>query len=162
MRKILLLPILFLLLCGCGTQKSISPVTKGISFTADIVYGKETYVCDCSVSAAGKMTFSVKEPEDLNDLTLWFDGDAVTAKYRGLTYTPQTDRLPVGAVAQDLYDIMRTDRRVTESVKNCVMGGTVGGRSFTLRFSPTGFPLKAEIPDASYSVTFRNVTWIGK
>ena len=59
-RAVISVLILIMFLCGCGSKnKTAVPVTKGVSFTADVTYYNECYTCDVSVDENGVMTANI-------------------------------------------------------------------------------------------------------
>ena len=63
--------MLIVFLCGCGGKnKSATPVTKGVSFIADVTYYNECYTCDVAVDENGVMTATVTSPEELSGVKL--------------------------------------------------------------------------------------------
>lgn len=160
MRKIrwVLLFSLIIILCGCGAKKQTRPVTTGISFVADITCRNGNYLCDCTVDRAGDMTVCVRQPQALDGLKITFTCGKASAEFLGLKYTPQNDRFPAGAMAQYLYGILQSGGTATVKKANGTLSGKVDGRPYTLKISPAGFPLEAEIPDDNCRISFRQVT----
>ena len=100
MKRIFLLLLVAIMLCGCQSeQSSLSPALKlrsaisesqGCSFTAKITadYGEEyyTFTVFCQYDAQDQLTFDVKEPETISGITgvvtgekgeITFDGKAL-------------------------------------------------------------------------------------
>lgn len=150
-------------LCGCGkSTKTATPVTKGISFTADVTYYNENYTCDVDVNEEGIMTAEVTYPEELKGVSLTFDGENVTAEYLGLTYTLKTDTMPLGNVALSIYkvfcDVTNNGLSAEYTEENCLIENTVDGEKYEFTFSPSGLPLELKIPSKEFKVVFNNVT----
>ena len=162
MRKIWLSLLIFLFLCGCTVQKQTQPVTTGISFAAEISYRGEKYLCDCEVAEKGDMTVCVRQPETLQGLKICFVSGKASAEFLGLKYTPQNDRFPAGAMVSCLYGILQNERTAAIKKSNGALHGRINGRPYTLKISPAGFPLEAEIPDENCRITFRQVTVLSR
>ena len=71
MRTVSLALVIILFLCSCGRNaKTVTPVLKGISFTAHFTYYNESYTCEAVFEKNGKASLSFLEPESLNGLTV--------------------------------------------------------------------------------------------
>ncbi len=162
MKKVvfIILCVIFMSSCNSG-EKFITPILSGISFTAEIDYYNEYFACDVTIDQDKTMKLTVTQPQDISGMKLIFSGDKVTAEYMGITYTPHTDTLPVGGVAQTLYSIIRQldDDTVleTQDGKNCIFKGRIDDRAFSFSFTPSGLPLCIDIPDQSFSIKFSKV-----
>ncbi|MBQ8203743.1 MAG: hypothetical protein IJZ75_05625 [Clostridia bacterium] len=161
-RAVISVVILILFLCGCGgSKKTATPVTKGISFTADVTYYNECYTCEVNVDEAGLMSAEVISPDELKGVKLKFDGENVTAEYLGLTYTLKTDTMPLGNVALSIYkvftDIANNGLSAEYSEENCLIENKVDGEKYEFCFSPAGLPLSLKIPNKEFLVIFSNV-----
>ena len=162
-RAVISVLMILMLLCGCSKNtKTSTPVTKGISFTADVTYYNENYTCDVDVNEEGIMSAKVTYPEELKGVSLRFDGETVTAEYLGLTYTLKTDTMPLGNVALSIYkvftDVTEKGLMAEQNEGNCIIENEVNGEKYEFTFSPSGLPLELKIPDKEFQVVFNNVT----
>ena len=159
MKRILSLVFMLVLLCGCG-EKTVTPVTRQISFTAKITYYNEQFVCDTKVDKNGVTEMTVKSPDSLKGLCFTVSKDKTVAEFLGLTYTPQTEEMPYFIVTRTLFELLDTvsGKKGKCEEENCVISGKVGERPFDLTLAPTGLPICAEIPDDSFTVEFCNMT----
>lgn len=159
-KNIMSVLMLVFLLCGCGSEVLVTPVTRQISFTAEITYYNECFVCEAAVDENGVMEMTVQSPEALRGLRFTLDGQDTTAELMGLTYTPRSENMPFVAVSRTLYDLLTdcAEQHLEREDGNCVYSGTAGERPFTVTFAPSGLPIKAEIPDDSFTVEFRDMT----
>lgn len=159
MKKIICLVLLLTTLCSCGGGREIKPQLTGISFTAEISYYNENYSLDGVISKNGEFVFEIKEPEELCDLRISLIDGQTRVDYKGLTYTPLEGTMPFAKVLSEFYspmeEIIRDDSLLAKS------DGIIKGEGFTLTVSPTGLPLKLEIPDERFEVKFLNVSICG-
>lgn len=162
MKRFLCALFCLVLLCGCsGSIKTVTPVLSGISFTAKVSFYNEYYECETVIDTDGAMRISVLSPADISGMRLIFSNDSVTAEYMGLTYTPKTESLPVGSVAQTFYGIIK-DLSAKETIpikanENCIYEGRINERAYSFCFAPSGLPLYIEIPDNSFRIDFSGV-----
>ena len=155
--------MLIVFLCGCGGKnKSATPVTKGVSFIADVTYYNECYTCDVAVDENGVMTATVTSPEELSGVKLKFDGENVTAEYLGLTYTLKTDTMPLGNVALSIYNVFthiaENGLTAEQDESNCIIENEIEGEKYEFIFAPSGLPLELKMPQKELKVIFNNVT----
>lgn len=155
--------VLMLFPCACGGKKSdITPVTKGISFFAELTYYNECYEANVTVGENGKAEMRIISPDTIKGLELHFDGEDVTAKYAGLEYKTDFASLPEGACCMLLYKILKDACK--EDV--CVISGgdeyyiqrDTADISYKLYLGATGLPISAEDSENGFSVSFKNVT----
>ena len=155
------LPFALLLLCGCANTKNVTPVLNNISFTAELDYGDSEFIADAQLSQDA-LKLVVREPREIKDLTLNIDKNGAVAEFKGITYTPDIDSLPQGAVAQILYDVFNDISKNTKSAvcneENCEINGRAGGYKYSFEFSPSGLPISLEIDDINLDVKFSSVT----
>lgn len=164
MRKIIsvCLCLLFVIcLSGCNNKSSgIKPLTKGITFTADITYYNECYTCDVSVDKNGATDISVLSPDLLKGLSFNFKGNTVTAKYLDLEYKYDTSALPESMACGELYKILKFsfDENAKVNSKNDSFYIASEGGKYKLFLGATGLPLSAENNSLGFSIIFKNVT----
>ena len=82
--------------CSCSKAAHITPVTRGISFTAELTYYNESYIALVTVSKNGDTDIAFTAPGTLNGLMLHFGESGVTAKYNGLEYKYDISSVPDG------------------------------------------------------------------
>lgn len=159
-KKLFALSLTLLLLCGCAEKKAVTPVLNNISFTAEIDYGDSEFVGNATLSD-GALNLTVTEPQEIKDLILMLDKNGVTAEFKGVTYTPDINSLPQGAIAQVLYDILNdiADNKTANcDEENCEIKGSVNGYDYTFVFSPSGLPISLDVDDLDLEIKFKNVT----
>ena len=160
-KKLFALPLVLLLLCGCADNKTVAPVLDNISFTAQIDYGDNEFVGNATLSN-DTINLTVTEPQEIKDLILKLDKNGVTAEFKGVTYTPDINSLPQGAIAQVLYNVLNDiaasqDTAICDE-ENCVIKNKINGYDYEFTFSPSGLPISLEIDDLDLEIKFKNVT----
>lgn len=160
-KKLFALSLTLLLLCGCAEKKAVTPVLNNISFTAEIDYGDSEFAGNATLSD-GALNLTVTEPQEIKDLILKLDKNGVTAEFKGVTYNPDINSLPQGAIAQVLYDILNditaSQDTATCDEENCEIEGKVNGYDYTFVFSPSGLPISLDVDDLDLEIKFKNVT----
>lgn len=152
---------IFIILCGCGNSKVVTPVINNIDFIAQIEFADENYVCDISIYDKNT-DITVVTPEQIKGLTFHFTRSEVSVEHLGIKYTTDASDVPAGGVVVILNDVINhiNDEGLTAvyNEENCSINGRAGEDKFIFEFSPAGLPLKLEIPDKNYTVKFNNVT----
>ena len=150
-------------LCACGGEKiNITPVTRCISFTAELTYYNECYEANVTVANNGETDMEIISPDTIKGLAFHFSGDEVTAKYAGLEYKADFKSLPEGVCCARLYEILEDtfneDTTVTlEGDSNYIMRDSED-ISYKLCLGATGLPISAEEKSTGFTVNFKNVT----
>lgn len=165
MKKIIsfaLIIVLSLTLGGCFSKTAdIRPITKGISFTAELTYYNECCEANVKVSENGKAEAEITSPDTIKGLVFYFDGDAVTARYAGLEYKTDYAALPEGNACIRLYEILKYASgdgiSVTADGDDYYISRE-GDSRCKLFLGATGLPIKAEDTLNGFTAVFKNVT----
>ncbi len=160
LKKLLVLPLAFLLFCGCAKSKTATPVLNNISFTAQINYGENEFVADTTV-IDNALNLVVIEPQEIRDLTLIATKNGVTAEFKGVSYALDISSLPQGAVVQVLFNILNdisSGKTATCNEENCEITGKVDGYKYEFEFSPSGLPISLKVDEFDLDVNFKNIT----
>ncbi len=160
-KKLFALSLVLLTFCGCAQKNIVSPVLDNISFTAEIDYGDNELTADAKLTQ-GALNLIVAEPQVIKDLTLNITNNGVTVEFKGVTYTPDINSLPQGAIAEVLYDVIN-DIGVSQNTvvcveENCKIKGSVNGYEYEFTFSPSGLPISLSIDELDLDIEFKNVT----
>lgn len=164
MKKIIwVLSLTVLFLCACGENKAdITPVTIGISFTAELTYYNECYEADVTVAKNGETDMEITSPDTIKGLVFHFNGEKITAKYAGLEYKTDFKALPESACCTKLYEILkdtfREDISVTLEGNSYYILRDSADLSYKLCLGATGLPISAEEKSSGFTVNFKNVT----
>ena len=159
--SVLLFSVLFL--CACGGEKiNITPVTRCISFTAELRYYNECYEANVTVANNGETDMEIISPDTIKGLAFHFSGDEVTAKYAGLEYKADFKSLPEGVCCARLYEILEDtfneDTTVTLEGDSYYIMRDSEDISYKLCLGATGLPISAEEKSTGFTVNFKNVT----
>ena len=159
--SVLLFSVLFL--CACGGEKiNITPVTRCISFTAELTYYNECYEANVTVANNGETDMEIISPDTIKGLAFHFSGDEVTAKYAGLEYKADFKSLPEGVCCARLYEILEDtfneDTTVTLEGDSYYIMRDSEDISYKLCLGATGLPISADVKSTGFTVNFKNVT----
>ena len=165
MKKIisaLSLAVLTLLLTSCGGEEvSVTPVTRGISFTAELTYYNENYEAAVTVSENGETVMEITYPDNIKGLTFKFNGEEVTAEFAGLEYKTDFKAFSEGACCMRLYEILKDTFNEESSVikegDNYCISGQSGDISYKMYLGGAGLPISAG-DSGGFTVNFKNVT----
>ena len=160
MKKLFVLPLVLLLLCGCSQTETATPILNNISFTAQIEYGENDYICDVMV-ADNTLNLTVTEPQEIKGLTLIVSENGIMAEFNGISYAPDISTLPQGAVVQVLYNVLKdvADNKTADcDDENCEITGRIDDYKYTFVFAPSGLPISLEIEGLDLEILFNNVT----
>lgn len=163
MKKIIsVLSLVILFLCACGEKKiAVTPVTSGISFTAELTYYNECFEADVTVAKNGETDMEITSPDTIKGLVLHFNGEEITVKYAGLEYRADFKSLPEGACCARLYEILKDtfneDVTVTSEENSYYIMRDSKDISYKLYLGATGLPISAE-DNNGFTVNFKNVT----
>lgn len=158
MKKFFVVLLLLLFLCGCSKSKQIEPVLNNITFTAQIQYGDENFVCDTALSD-NTLKLAVVEPNEIEGLTLTVDKEVIQAEFNGISFNPDIDSIPQGAIIKTLFSVLSDVRgKKIECVdKNCEVSGNTDGYKYNFVFSPNGLPISLLIDNIDLKINFSNV-----
>lgn len=153
---------MILFLCACGEKKiAVTPVTSGISFTAELTYYNECFEADVTVAKNGETDMEITSPDTIKGLVLHFNGEEITAKYAGLEYKADFKSLPEGACCARLYEILKDtfneDVTVNSEENSYYIMRDSKDISYKLYLGATGLPISAE-DNSGFTVNFKNVT----
>lgn len=165
MKKVISVALLILItltLGGCSGKKTdISPVTRGISFTARLTYYNECYEAEVMIAESGAADFEITSPDTIKGLTFRFEGDSVTAEYLELEYKTDLHSLPEGNACIRLYEILKDasgeEISVTADGDDYYISRD-GENRYRLYVGATGLPIKAEDTSKGFTAVFKNVT----
>lgn len=162
----LTLSLIAVLLCGLSACKkpetSLTPVTKGISFSCSLTYYNECYEGNAQIDDDGVMALTLTAPASLDGLAFVFDGDNATATYKGLSYGYRLSSVPEGMAVSTLYQILRDTfdpeaQVILQDDLYCMTGKTASA-DYRIVFGQTGLPISASAPETGFTVSFQNVT----
>ena len=147
---------------GCSQKTVFSPeaLNDGFSCVVEINYKKTEIKTKLTSKMPGAYCFEIFSPPVLNGLTLDFDGENVTMKYFGISYSAKPENLPETAFADIIKDaVYEASKAKTVNVlkKNgCeVLSGTCKNGKYSLILE-NGFLKTLSIPGAELTAEFKN------
>lgn len=165
MKRILSLVFSLVFLCGCAAKSTnVKPVLSGITFEARLSFYNEVFCCSGAVSKEGELTLRVNEPQTIKGMKLTVKKDHLSAEFKGLTYTPKTEKLPFANVAQVLYSVLSDALYRNPQVKvqdnKFFIESAENDKYYKIILTEAGFPVSMEIPSAVLTAEFSNVSII--
>lgn len=157
------------LLGGCSTPQSaaeFSPKLDGAySVEADMEYGSgQSAMLTVTRYDSGVWEAAFSEPESLAGVVLAFDGNAVSASYKGLAFSVPKSALPAKNMLVQVTDALDTAAAAPplsytqqdDGGYSCSVDTESG--TCTLTFAETGEPAAAEIPSQPVTIRFSAYT----
>ncbi|MBR6107046.1 MAG: hypothetical protein IKQ39_03470 [Oscillospiraceae bacterium] len=158
-----------LLLTGCAGAKQeerFSPaVDAAYSVQAEMSYGDgEQAVLVLTRSGAEQWEAAFSDPPTLAGVVLSFDGNAVAASYKGLSFTVPKSALPAKNMLVLVTEVL--DSLDGEDGLPCVQQedgtwlneGDCGGGQYSLYFTEGGTPAGFDVPSQPLHITFSEYT----
>ena len=169
LRNALLFCMPAMLLAGCTAAQDPSGFApksdESYSVDAAMEYGdRQTAVMHLTRFGSDVWEAEFTEPPTLSGVILAFDGDSVTANYKGLEFTVPKSALPAKNMLCLMTDALDQTAASEQLICTEQEDGTwsyaaeCAGGSFTLTFSESGEPLIFEIPSQPLKVTFTGYT----
>jgi len=163
LKRILSLVFSLVFLCGCAAKATnVKPVLSGITFEARLSFYNEVFCCSGAVSKEGELTLRVNEPQTIKGMKITVKKDHLSAEFKGLTYTPKTEKLPFANVAQVLYSVLSDALYRNPQVKvqdnKFFIESAENDKYYKIILTEAGFPVSMEIPSAALTAEFSNVS----
>ena len=169
LRNALLFCLPAMLLAGCeaasGTDGFTPRRDEAYEMDAAMEYG-EGQSAQLHLTRWGEDLWEAEfsEPATLSGVILTFDGDAVTASYKGLEFSVPKSALPAKNMLVLMTDALDQTAAAEQPVCSGKEDGTwcyaaeCAGGSFTVTFAESGEPLSFELPAQPLKVTFSAYT----
>lgn len=160
MKKILVLPLMFVFLCGCSKKSTVAPIVNDISFEAEIEYDESQFICDVIIEE-NVFDITVTEPQNISGLRFVLSGDEVTVDFEGILYSKAIDDLSDNSVSKILFKVfsdINNGKFAEYDGENCKISGKTDDYEYDFTFSPSGLPIDLEIDDLDLIIDFKNVT----
>ena len=161
-----------LLLTGCsgaGQTSDFAPkLDAAYSVSAALSYGdKDTAELVLTRTDAQKWEAAFSDPPALSGVLLSFDGNAVSASYKGLAFTVPKTALPAKnmlALTTEILDAVSEQKELACSKLEdgtWQNAGECSGGSYTVTFSDDGTPTELEIPSQPLRIVFSGYSACG-
>lgn len=145
-----------LLLTSCKVTTQTPPVGDGFRCSVGIRYDGTEVSGVLDRTQQDNTTLTVTQPQEIEGLTMAWDGQALTLSYAGLSLDVEAERVPAGAAVGVLCDVL--DLAVKQSAQgdnSAVINGNSTCGEYEIQFdSETGYPLSLEVPALDLSVSF--------
>lgn len=148
-----------------GSSKEITPNLDN-QFSCDMALEYGDMNCDAILKRYGVGTWEAEfiSPDTLAGITMSFDGDNVTANYKGLDFSIPKSALPVKSILCNLIDIIdetaSQEKIEAEDKKDyLVIEGKAEQGDYTIQLDKnTGNLVSFEMPGLDLKINFSNVT----
>ncbi len=156
MKKILLL-IFVLTLCGCSSTAKVKPVTRGLTFTAEITYYNEYYECDVEINQTDQMKISLTYPEDLNGLVFTQKNNKIITEFKGIK-CETVDSYSQTAINYIFKAFENETQKAYKNGEKLYTKGSLGDGEYTMYITEAGLPLKICDSLQRFEITIKNLT----
>lgn len=160
MRKILATILVFtVILCGCTPKLTQErTLAKCFESTAQIEVDDMTYEASLSRLGDGWWIVELTAPEAVKGLVFTIDGEETEISFKGLHFTFDTSKFPVGSVVSAA---VRSFDRLAPLTLNMIEGetndfssGEVDGMTYSLTMDKNGTPVSLDFGDNGMKITF--------
>lgn len=154
MKKFLCLIFLFVLV-GCTQKADVIPVTRNISFTAEMTYYNEYYEIAVDINKNGDITAAMIQPTELKGLVFTVQDGQTTAEFDGIKIS--ADGFKTAAI-DFIYSAFKSDNpKVYKNENRLFIKGDCDGGQFTMYISGSGLPLKIEDSADRFEIIIKNI-----
>lgn len=166
MKKIICIILsLCFLTAGCSEYKkssAVTAVTTGLSFTAKLSYGGNTYNYSVKIDENGVTEMKNIPAKEKAGTDYIFENNTVIYKYNELSYKTDINSMFDGSVADFIYIVFKETeaQRNNVSYKNeeYYIKAETPKYKFTVYFGETGLPIKIIDTKKGLSVIIKNPT----
>ncbi len=146
------------ILCSCQKIPSVTAVTKGISFNAQLDYNGTKNNYFVVIEKNGKTVVNCTD----NNITYTFIGDFVEAEFDGISTKYEISALNEGTITDFFYAVFSESEKIQNDVRKkgdalCIQGKT-NKYLFALYLAGTGLPLKIEEKNFGITATLSKIT----
>ena len=155
MKKLLCL-LLFIPLIGCAQKTNIKPVTRNISFSAEMSYYNEYYEMAVDINNSGDMSVSILQPKELEGLIFNIKDGKTTAEFSGIRIN--TDNNYKTAAVNFIYSVFKAEEQtVFENDNRFFTKGICDGGEYKMYISEAGLPLQILDSTNRFEVIVKNL-----
>ncbi len=150
--------ILCLTLLGCKKNiNSITPITRNLSFKAEVTFYNESFEADVFITDKDGMVIELTHPEDISGLKFNIKSGNITATYKGLEYKTTDSNMPHKNIAGFLYEAFSlSNSEVFEEDDNYFVEGKTTDYSYRMFIGSSGLPIKIEEKSGIINVIIKN------
>lgn len=144
-----------LLLVGCTNASTIKPVTRNLTFTAELTYYNEFYEISGEINQNGKMTLKILQPDDLKDITFTVTNGNIKADFKGLSYNLNSPN-QTNAISF-IYNAFKDEApKVYENNNEFFIKGQFDNFEYKMFIGQSGLPLEIIDSSGRFNVIFKN------
>ncbi len=156
MKKILCLLFVFVLV-GCSKTATVSPVTRNLSFEAEIKYYNESYEISANIDKNGKISIVFIHPDELKSTEFTITDGVTTAEIGGLSYDYSDSKN--ANIFNFIYEIFKDENpRVYKADNIFFIKGQFDGFEYKLFVGASGLPLSIADQSGRFEILFKNPT----
>lgn len=144
-----LLAVLFL--CACS-KTAVTPVVRGVTFNAHIIYFNKEYLVLTDIDKNGNTVISVVEPQVISGAKFVVTGEGAYTEYKDIKYPVNIENAE-GApyfLFGCLTDAM--DKKGQQVGENFIISGKWQDREYEMYLSGSGIPLKITAKDIEIEI----------
>ena len=161
MKKAALVVIMFcFLFSGCKSEKTVSPITKGIKFDLKVNYGKANYDVSVIIDNGGCMEALINSPDKISGMKITANKFETVSEYKNLKYTYNDEEFtrnnPIIMVYNILSDLSDKQLPLKEG-ENCVEKDEFSSKEYEFVFSPSGLPISFNMNSENLNIVFCDV-----
>lgn len=160
MKRILATILVFtVILCGCTPKlKRERTIAKCFESTAQIEVDDMTYEASLSRLGDGWWIVELTAPEAVKGLIFTVEGEETEISFKGLHFTFDTSKFPVGSVvstAVKSFDrIAPLTLHMVEGETSDFCSGEVDGMAYSVTLDKNGTPVSLDLGDSGMKITF--------
>ena len=155
MKKLLCL-LLFVPLIGCAQKTDIKPVTRNISFSAEMTYYNEYYEMAVDIKGNGDMSVSILQPKELEGLIFNIIDGKTTAEFSGIKIN--TDDNYKTAAINFISSVFKAEEQtVFENDNRFFTKGICDGGEYKMYISEAGLPLQIVDGGNRFEIIIKNL-----
>ena len=161
MKRLIVLPLIILMLCGCSKIEKATPIIENISCVAEIEYNHSNYVCNLEL-LNDSLNLKIIEPQEISGLSFLVNKNKITTEYKGIVDAPELNDLPQYLIARIIFEIINEVRGKTIEFDeyNGIICSEINGYEFGFVFAPSGLPISLSIEDINLEIYFKDVSLI--
>lgn len=161
MKRLVVLPLILLTLCGCSKIEKATPIIENISCVAEIEYNHSNYVCNLELFKDSLNLFVV-EPNEIAGLKFIIDKSKISTEYKEIVDAPELNDLPQHLITRIIFDVINIvkGKTIEFDEHNGVICAEIDGYEFGFVFAPSGLPISLSIEELDLEICFKDVSLI--
>ena len=146
-----------LLLVGCTNPSTVKPITRNLTFSADLTYYNEFYEISGEIDQNGKMIIKISEPENLKDIVFTVTDGNIKADFKGISYNLNSPNQTNAILF--IYNAFKEEApKVYENNNQFFTKGKFENFEYKMFIGQSGLPLEIIDSSGRFNVIFKNPT----